>query len=134
MKATGKNFISSCMLDQFSSRYFFRLADPNRISFLQRTEILLLGRQNQWLLKMHKQKRFFKLHLAKSRSGTAIHATLQLKVKETRFSTSKGKKHKAAYEALNVNNMTLLLNIVPTPILKKSSQPDNDSGKSDALK
>ncbi|GMN58336.1 hypothetical protein TIFTF001_027437 [Ficus carica] len=71
---------------------------------------------------------------AKSRSGTAINATLQLKVKETRFSTSKGKKHKAAYEALNVNNMTSLLNIVPSLILKKSSQPGNDSGKSDALK
>lgn len=134
MKATGKNLFLLVCLTSFLPDIFFRLADPSRISFLQRTEILLLERQNQWLLKMHKQKSFFKLLLAKSRSGTATHATLQLKVKETRFSTSKGKKHKAAYEALNVNNMTSLLNVVPASILKKSSQPGNDSGKSGALK
>ncbi|PON71804.1 TB2/DP1/HVA22-related protein [Parasponia andersonii] len=40
----------------------------------------------------------------------------------TKFSHLKGKKHKAAYEALKANNLTSLLKIVPPPILKKTGK------------
>ncbi|EXC33004.1 hypothetical protein L484_014785 [Morus notabilis] len=51
-----------------------------------------------------------------------------------KISHLKAKKHKAAYQALKVNGVKSLLEIVPAPIPKKSRQPVKDPGNSDVVK